>query len=97
MTGDQVRAWLDQYSDDNVMDDESNGLLVMDGFDDCIVGVCHRFNDTFVVYDRRKVIAKLMADGMTEEEAVEFHQFNQLGAWVGDHTPAFIDTPEETV
>lgn len=92
----KVRAWLDRVSDERYNTDESNGLLVMDDFDDCIVGVCHRFNDSFVVYDRKKVIAKLMADGMSEEEAEEFHSYNQLGGWNGEHTPGFIETPDDS-
>ena len=95
MTGEQKRAWLDQYSDDNVMGDDSNGLLCMDDFDDCIVGVAWQFGKSFVVYDREKVLQKLMdRDGMTREEAEEFHSYNQAGAWHGDHTPAFLDTPQ---
>jgi hypothetical protein len=31
-----------------------------------------------------------MADGMEEEEAIEFFYFNQAGAWVGETTPCFI-------
>lgn len=88
-----LRGWVDQYSDEFVQDDTSNGLLVMDGYDDCIAGVVRRFNDTFVVYDYQKVIAKLMKDGMTEDEAVEFWEFNQVGAWSGDHTPGFLMKP----
>ena len=95
--GTKVREWIDGVSDERFNDDGSNGLLVMDGFDDCIVGICHRFHDSFVVYDQRKVIAKLIErDGMSEEEAVEFHDFNQLGAWNGEHTPGFIETPDDS-
>jgi hypothetical protein len=91
----KVRAWLDRVSDERYNTDESNGLLVMDDFDDCIIGICHRFHDSFVVYDEKKVIAKLMErDGMTEEEAREFHDFNQLGGWHGEHTPGFMELPE---
>ena len=89
-----MREWVDKYSDENVQDDESNGLLVMDGFDDCIVGVARRFNDTFVVYDQKKVIEKLMQDGMTYDEAFEFWEFNQVGGWHGSPTPAFFVTME---
>ena len=91
----KMREWLDQMSDERFGDDENGGLLVMDDFDDCIVGVCHRFNDSFVVYDRRKVLAKLMAQGMSEDEAIEFHDFNQQGAWHGERTPGFIETPDD--
>lgn len=90
-----AREFVDRFSDEFVMGDDSNGLLVMDGYDDCIVGVGQRFTDHFVVYDLDKVLAKLMADGMTEDEAIEFHEFNQLGAWVGPGTPVFLRFPRE--
>jgi len=66
-------------------------LIKMDGYDDCIMGAVVRFgSDPFLLYDQDAVIEKLMDQGMTYEEAVEFHEYNQLGAWVGDATPAFL-------
>ena len=66
-------------------------LLLMDGFDDCIIGICESFGSVPVVaYDYGKVIANLQASGMTCEEAVEYHEFNQAGAYVGERTPVFI-------
>lgn len=65
----------------------------MTGFDDCVVGILERFGVAVpvVVYDREKVIQKLMDNGIeTYEEAEEFYHYNQLGAWVGDGTPAFL-------
>ena len=36
-------------------------LLMMDGFDDCIIGVCDRYGqESIVAYDKEKVIRKLM-------------------------------------
>ncbi|MCK5308965.1 MAG: hypothetical protein KAJ73_10160 [Zetaproteobacteria bacterium] len=67
------------------------GLLIMDDYDDCILGICYRFGqEPIVAYDRQKVIEKLMK-WMTMEEAEEFHEFNQIGAWMGDKTPCFIE------
>jgi len=76
-------------------------LLKMDGFDDCIVGICERFGmDSVLAYDREKVLATLVSrDGMTEEEAEEFFEYNQIGAWMGDKTPVFVTLfkqPKET-
>ena len=67
-------------------------LLTMDGFDDCIVGVAEGFEiSPKVVYCTDKVINKLMTHhGMTEEEAVEYFNFNQKGAYVGEYTPLFL-------
>ena len=87
MNSKQLEELLDTYPD----------VRVMDGYDDCIIGVCERFGmETVLAYDKDKVIAKLMTDGMTEEEAHEFFNFNQIGAWVGDYTPVFVTvTPYE--
>jgi hypothetical protein len=66
-------------------------LLLMDGFDDCIIGICESFGSVPVVaYDYDRVLANLQASGMTYEEAVEYHEFNQAGAYVGERTPVFI-------
>jgi hypothetical protein len=66
-------------------------LLLMDGFDDCIIGICEAFGSVPVVaYDYDRVLANLQASGMTYEEAVEYHEFNQVGAYVGERTPVFI-------
>ena len=66
--------------------------LILDGYDDCIVGTCERFgfSEVVVAYDYNKVSKKLMDEGMTDEEAQEFFDFNIIGAWVGDKTPVFI-------
>jgi len=69
------------------------GAICMNDFDDCAIGILERFglDVPVIVYDREKVIAKLMErDGMTHEEAEEFYYFNQVGAWVGEGTPAFL-------
>jgi len=95
--------WIDQYADNNEIP-----LLLLeprDQFDAAIVGVCHRFNDTFVLYDRAKIIEILAADmagsDFCEDEddpetmAWEHFDFNVIGGWVGSETPAFVEYPPE--
>jgi hypothetical protein len=66
-------------------------LIKMDGYDDCIVGVVERFGqDSYFIYDRELVLEKLQQDGMSYEEALEYYEYNQLGAYVGERTPAFL-------
>lgn len=76
--------------------DEDYGLyplVRMDGFNDCIIGVCHQFERPPVLaYDMPKVIDTLVKQGMTREEAIEFFEYNQLGASVGPLTPVFVNT-----
>ena len=77
--------------DKNKMNDQETTQLKMDGFNDCIEGVVERFGQNDIIcYNKEKVIQKLMSDGGSYEEAVEYHEFNQLGAWLGDGTPCFI-------
>lgn len=65
--------------------------LVADGFDEAIIGMARQFNQTLVVYDEDKCLAILMErDGMTEEEAIEFFEFNVVGAYVGGGTPVYV-------
>ncbi len=65
-------------------------LLLADGLESAFVGVAEQFSTRFAVYDRDKVINGYIKDGMSEEEAEEYFQFNVQGAWVGPTTPAFI-------
>ena len=70
-------------------------LLFADGFDDAIVGIIDRCSQPSVVtYDREKCIAILVErEKMSVEEAEEYFDFNVVGAWVGDRTPAFLSKP----
>jgi len=70
---------------------EDEEMLKMDGFNDCIIGIVEQFGRPAIYcYDKDKVIAKLMSEGMDEEEAVDWFCFNQVSAWVGDTTPCFV-------
>jgi|TARA_Y100000310_G_scaffold266155_1_gene277547 hypothetical protein len=78
------------------MDEEQKerieGMTVMDGYEDCIVGICNRFGqEPIIAYDYEKIIQRHIDDGMTEDEAREYFDYNQIGAWVGDDTPCFIE------
>ena len=74
------------------MADENPDALFADGFEDAIVGPLRRCGQpTLVAYSYAKAVAVLMRrDGMEYEEAVEWMEFNVLGAWMGPHTPAWI-------
>jgi biotin synthase-related radical SAM superfamily protein len=71
--------------------------MLMNGFDDCIVGIVERFNQPPIVcYDKTKVLQKLFEGGLEPEQAMEYFEFNQLGAWVGEKTPCFLTITDES-
>ena len=67
-------------------------MLIADGLDAAIIGVGRRCaQPDIVAYDVKKVISILMSrDDMTEEEALEFYEFNIAGGWHGDQPPGWV-------
>ena len=67
-------------------------LLVADGFDDAIIGVARTFNNLSVAYDTNKCIEILKTrDNMSEDDAIEYFEYNVVGSYMGKHTPSFIE------
>ena len=80
--------------------------LILDGFDDAIIGIAERINlGPVVAYDKHKIINTLMNDMEVSEEeleegetiedkkyelAMEYFDYNIIGAWMGELTPVFI-------
>ena len=73
-----------------IIDSSEENVLLADGFESAFIGIGHQFNKAFACYDRAKCIDILINDGMTETEAEEFFEYNVIGAYVGEQTPAFI-------
>ena len=42
-------------------------------------------------YSKAERISELVKDGMDEEEAVEYYDYNIVGAYMGEFTPIYID------
>ena len=63
-------------------------LLFADGYDDCIIGLTFRGEKPVVLYSADRIVERLTAD-MSEEEALEFFDFNIAGAYMGERTPLF--------
>lgn len=71
--------------------DEEAGVLLADGFEKAFVGYVTQFNTMLACYDYDKCVKVLMKrDKMTDEEAIEYMEFNVTGAWVGKYTPCFL-------
>jgi len=68
---------------------EANELaMLVDGHDNALAGWSTDGKAIYRVYD---IVATLMErDGMTYEEAMEYFDFNILGAYVGEYTPIYM-------
>ncbi len=67
-------------------------MLKADGFDKAIVGIGRRCGQPdLLVYDVHECINILIErDGMTEEQAMEYFDFNVVGSYMGPNSPVFI-------
>lgn len=64
-------------------------IILYDNFDDAIMGIC--YNTQRVIYSKSKCIEILMQD-MSQEEAIEYFEYNVPGAYLGAMTPIiYID------
>ena len=72
--------------------DEDEKMVKADGLEDAIIGVGSRINmPEVLIYSYDKCVdIFIKRDGMTYEEAVEWMEFNVVGAWVGETTPIFV-------
>lgn len=73
--------------------------ILYPNLEEALVGICRRFGQPPVaLYSYRKCIEILMRDtegeDLSEEDryfmAVEHFDFNTIGIWAGEHTPAFL-------
>ena len=68
-----------------------DGLLFADGFDDAILGVARQGGKDYVVcYSLQKMVNVLSKD-MDREDALEYLDYNVLGAYYGDDTPIYVE------
>ena len=91
----QRNARIDELADD--FEIEILRLEPADVYDPAVIGFAHDPSDavTRLVYDCDRIIAQAVAfEGMSYEDAVEWHEFNTFGAWLGDGTPLFLSRPE---
>jgi hypothetical protein len=77
---------------DEILDGDDAMLLEpRDVFDACVIGIAERINLRVAAYDTNKVIQALMDhQGMEQDEAEEYFDFNIAGSWVGEGSPVFL-------
>lgn len=75
------------------MKEFAEGAIILDGLDDAIMGIAEEFGNGYrIVYSKSKIFSILMnRDGMTEEEAIEFYEYNILGLYASPQNAIFFE------
>jgi len=66
--------------------------VFIDGFDAAIIGLLFRDDIAIVAYSEEKIINKLISDGFSHEDAIEYFEYNIVNSYIGDCTPIIIQT-----
>lgn len=64
-------------------------FVIADGFDDCVIG--YEESSGRLIYSTIECVRTLQADGMSEEDALDYFYYNVQGAYVGDLTPIWCN------
>ena len=65
-------------------------FTIADGFDEAVIGV--DVSNERIIYSVKRVIDILMdRDGMDEQEAIDWYEYNMQSTYVGEHTPIWCE------
>jgi hypothetical protein len=76
---------------DQLLKDREETCLFADGLEDAFIGIGYQVTTPIAIYSTKKVIASLMKQDMDFISAVEYFDYNIIGAYVGEATPIFFD------
>jgi hypothetical protein len=73
--------------------ERAEGAILLDGLDDAIIGMAEEFGNGYrIIYSKSKIYEILMnRDGMTEEDAIEFYDYNILGLYASPQNAIFME------
>jgi hypothetical protein len=74
------------------IDSYAEGAIILDGFNDAIVGITEEFGGIKrLLYSKDKILKILQENLMTQSEAEEYYDYNIVGLYAGDQNPIFLD------
>lgn len=79
---------------ETIIDSNPNNedIVFLKGFDDSIIGTALCQGNTVVMYSIKSMVENLTTTNkMTENEAMEWLDFNTFFAYFGPHTPIYVE------
>jgi hypothetical protein len=75
------------------IDNYAEGAIILDGFNDAIVGITEEFGGIKrLLYSKNKILEILQENNpMTQSEAEEYYDYNIIGLYAGNQNPIFLD------
>jgi hypothetical protein len=76
---------------DKLLKEREENVMFADGLEEAFMGIGYHFNTPIAIYSKSKAIQCFIDQGMDEEQALEYFDYNVVGANVGDKTPIFLE------
>ena len=76
---------------DKLLKEREESAVFADGLEEAFIGIGYQFHTPIALYSKNKAIQCLIDQGMDEEQAYEYFDYNIAGAYVGDNTPIFLE------
>lgn len=65
-------------------------VVILDGYDDCVIGFCNTFDGIRVLYSEYKIIDQLGKQGMTAKDSMIYYENEILGKHHSTYSPIFL-------
>lgn len=86
----EPQSVIDQLSDLNP------DAYLFENMDSALIGIGQiGHKEPVAVYSRAKIYAKLLADGLSDDDAAEYFYGKFVNTWAGENTPVIIDDATE--
>lgn len=78
------------------LSDLNPDAYLFENMESALIGVGYiGHKEPVAVYSRAKIYGKLLADGLSDEDAEEYFYGKFVNTWVGENTPVIIDDTTE--
>ena len=74
-----------------LLQEREESVLFADGLEEAFIGIGYQFTTPIAIYSKSKSIQYFMEQGMDEEQAHEYFDYNVIGSYVGEQTPIFLE------
>jgi hypothetical protein len=76
---------------DRLLKEREESVMFADGLEEAFMGIGYQNYSPVAIYSKSKAIQCFIKEGMDEEQAYEYFNYNVAGANVGGATPIFLE------
>jgi hypothetical protein len=74
-----------------LLQEREESVMFADGLEEAFMGIGYQNYSPVAIYSKSKAIQCFIDRGMDEEQALEYFDYNVVGANVGEATPIFLE------